>query len=40
MPVLDPNPTDGRKQLGRIALAFGAIVVLVAIVATVATSMG
>ncbi|GAA2998187.1 SGM_5486 family transporter-associated protein [Kitasatospora sp. NPDC058063] len=40
MPVLDPNPTDGRKQLGRIALAFSAIVVLVALIATVAASIG
>ncbi|MER7671195.1 SGM_5486 family transporter-associated protein [Kitasatospora sp. NPDC096128] len=40
MPVLDPNPTDGRKQLGRIALLFAGIVVLVAIIATVATAMG
>ncbi|MEV7776513.1 SGM_5486 family transporter-associated protein [Kitasatospora sp. NPDC086791] len=40
MPVLDPNPTDGRKQLGRIALAFGAIVLLVAVIASIATSMG
>ncbi|RKT11227.1 hypothetical protein BX285_5163 [Streptomyces sp. 1114.5] len=40
MPVLDPNPTDGRKQLGRIALAFAAIVVLVAVIASVATSLG
>lgn len=40
MPVLDPNPTDGRKQLGRIALAFVAIAVLVSIIATVAANMG
>ncbi|MGA5819356.1 SGM_5486 family transporter-associated protein [Kitasatospora sp. NPDC094028] len=40
MPVLDPNPTDGRKQLGRIALIFAAIVVVVAIVASVADAMG
>ncbi|MEU8511441.1 SGM_5486 family transporter-associated protein [Kitasatospora sp. NPDC048722] len=40
MPVLEPNPTDGRKQLGRIALAVAGIVVLVAIIATVAAGMG
>ncbi|MFJ8628822.1 SGM_5486 family transporter-associated protein [Kitasatospora sp. NPDC093550] len=40
MPVLDPNPTDGRKQLGRIALAFGAIVVLVAVIASIASQIG
>ncbi|MFI2609810.1 SGM_5486 family transporter-associated protein [Kitasatospora sp. NPDC018619] len=40
MPVLDPNPTDGRKQLGRIALAFVAIAVLVSVIATVAASIG
>ncbi|WP_262987086.1 SGM_5486 family transporter-associated protein [Streptomyces sp. CBMA156] len=40
MPVLDPDPTDGRKQLGRIALAFAAIAVLVAVIASVATAMG
>ncbi|MEU1289439.1 SGM_5486 family transporter-associated protein [Kitasatospora sp. NPDC058444] len=40
MPVLDPHPTDGRKQLGRIALAFAAIVVVVAVIATVASSIG
>ncbi|WP_316526953.1 SGM_5486 family transporter-associated protein [Kitasatospora brasiliensis] len=40
MPVLDPNPTDGRKQLGRIALAIVAIAVLVSVIATVASSMG
>ncbi|MFD5464781.1 SGM_5486 family transporter-associated protein [Kitasatospora sp. NPDC127059] len=40
MPVLDPNPTGGRKQLGRIALAIGGIVVLVAIIATVAAQIG
>ncbi|MFI6158057.1 SGM_5486 family transporter-associated protein [Kitasatospora sp. NPDC051170] len=40
MPVLDPNPTDGRKQLGRIALAFAGIAVLVAIIASVAAAMG
>ncbi|MFF4383397.1 SGM_5486 family transporter-associated protein [Kitasatospora sp. NPDC092039] len=39
MPVLDPNPTDGRKQLGRIALAIAAIVVLVAIIATIAPNL-
>ncbi|WP_279382968.1 SGM_5486 family transporter-associated protein [Streptomyces sp. FH025] len=40
MPVLDPNPTDGRKQLGRIALAIAGIVVLVAIIASFADSIG
>ncbi|GAB7180284.1 SGM_5486 family transporter-associated protein [Kitasatospora sp. Ki12] len=40
MPVLDPNPTDGRKQLGRIALAFAGIAVLVVVIATIASSMG
>ncbi|MFJ2579193.1 SGM_5486 family transporter-associated protein [Kitasatospora aureofaciens] len=40
MPVLEPNPTNGRKQLGQIALAVAGIVVLVAIIATIAASMG
>ncbi|MER7751901.1 SGM_5486 family transporter-associated protein [Kitasatospora sp. NPDC097643] len=40
MPVLEPNPTDGRKQLGRIAMAIAGIVVLVAIIASVASSLG
>ncbi|MGW2251211.1 SGM_5486 family transporter-associated protein [Kitasatospora sp. NPDC001660] len=40
MPVLEPNPTDGRKQLGRIALAIAGIVALVAIIASVAAVMG
>ncbi|MEU9076228.1 SGM_5486 family transporter-associated protein [Kitasatospora sp. NPDC004745] len=40
MPVLDPNPTDGRKQLGRLALAIAGVVVLVAVIASVASSMG
>ncbi|MFJ9609394.1 SGM_5486 family transporter-associated protein [Kitasatospora sp. NPDC101176] len=40
MPVLDPNPTDGRKQLGRLALAIVGVVVLVAVIASVASSMG
>ncbi|WP_254801934.1 SGM_5486 family transporter-associated protein [Kitasatospora sp. SUK 42] len=40
MPVLDPNPTDGRKQLGRIAFAIVGIVVLVAIIASFADALG
>ncbi|MER6401455.1 MULTISPECIES: SGM_5486 family transporter-associated protein [unclassified Kitasatospora] len=40
MPVLDPNPTDGHKKLGQIAALIVGIVVLLAIVATVAQNLG
>ncbi|MFF1908931.1 SGM_5486 family transporter-associated protein [Kitasatospora sp. NPDC058218] len=40
MPVLDPNPTDGHKKLGQLAALIVGIVVLLAIVATVAQNLG
>ncbi|MFJ9952529.1 SGM_5486 family transporter-associated protein [Kitasatospora sp. NPDC003701] len=40
MPVLDPNPTDGHKKLGQLAALIVGIVVLLAIVATVAQNIG
>jgi|GEM_PF-1720299 len=40
MPVLEPNPTGGnRKLLQLFAMIFG-ILVVIGIVATIATSMG
>ncbi|MGW4896807.1 SGM_5486 family transporter-associated protein [Kitasatospora sp. NPDC004240] len=40
MPVLDPNPQDGRKKLGQLAAVIAGIVVLLAIVASVAGNFG
>ncbi|MFE2723456.1 SGM_5486 family transporter-associated protein [Kitasatospora sp. NPDC059327] len=40
MPVLEPNPTDGHKKLGQLAALIVGIVVLLAIVATVAQNIG
>ncbi|WP_406204943.1 SGM_5486 family transporter-associated protein [Kitasatospora sp. NBC_01560] len=40
MPVLDPNPTDGHKKLGQLAAAIVGIVVLLAVVATIAQKLG
>ncbi|MEV0532840.1 SGM_5486 family transporter-associated protein [Kitasatospora sp. NPDC050463] len=40
MPVLEPNPTDGHKKLGQLAAVIVGIVVLLAIVATVAQNIG
>ncbi|MFG3053936.1 SGM_5486 family transporter-associated protein [Kitasatospora sp. NPDC048239] len=40
MPVLDPNPTDGHKKLGQIAAVIVGIVVLLAVVASVAKNLG
>ncbi|MFF2039686.1 SGM_5486 family transporter-associated protein [Kitasatospora sp. NPDC058170] len=40
MPVLDPNPTDGHKKLGQIAAVIVGIVVLLAVVASVAQNLG
>ncbi|MFJ6215863.1 SGM_5486 family transporter-associated protein [Streptomyces sp. NPDC092296] len=40
MPVLEPNPTDGHKKLLMIFAAIGGILVVVAVIATVAQSMG
>ncbi|GAB2715175.1 MULTISPECIES: SGM_5486 family transporter-associated protein [Kitasatospora] len=40
MPVLEPNPTDGRKKLLLVFAAIIGIVVLISIIATIAQSMG
>ncbi len=40
MPVLEPNPTDGHKKLAQIAAAIAGIVVLLAVVAIIATNAG
>ncbi|MGW4382556.1 SGM_5486 family transporter-associated protein [Kitasatospora sp. NPDC004531] len=40
MPVLDPNPQGGQKKLLQMLAVIGGIVVLLAIIATVAQSMG
>ncbi|MFD7643824.1 SGM_5486 family transporter-associated protein [Kitasatospora sp. NPDC059795] len=40
MPVLDPNPQGGQKKLLQMLGVIAGIVVLLAIIATVAQNMG
>lgn len=40
MPVLEPNPADGQKKLLQMLGLIAAIVVAVAIIATIAAKMG
>ncbi|WP_354642845.1 SGM_5486 family transporter-associated protein [Kitasatospora camelliae] len=40
MPVLEPNPQDGRKKLLQLLGVIAGIVVLVGIVASVAQNLG
>ncbi|GAA4869213.1 SGM_5486 family transporter-associated protein [Kitasatospora sp. NPDC048365] len=40
MPVLDPNPTDGRKKLLQMLGLIAAIAVVISIIAVVAQNMG
>ncbi|WP_279387894.1 SGM_5486 family transporter-associated protein [Streptacidiphilus pinicola] len=40
MPVLEPNPTGGNKKLLQMFALIGAILVAIAIVATIAANLG
>ncbi|WP_269664880.1 SGM_5486 family transporter-associated protein [Streptacidiphilus rugosus] len=40
MPVLEPNPTDGNKKLLQMFALIGAILVVIAIVATIGANFG
>jgi hypothetical protein len=40
MPVLEPNPTDGRRKLLQLMGMIIGVVVLVSIIATIAQAMG
>ena len=40
MPVLEPNPTGGNKKLLQMFALIGGILVVIAIIATIAANMG
>ena len=40
MPVLEPNPTGGNKKLLQMFALIGAILVAIAVVATIAANLG
>jgi hypothetical protein len=40
MPVLEPNPTDGHRKLLMLFAVIAGIMIVIAVVATVARSMG
>ncbi|WP_281278581.1 SGM_5486 family transporter-associated protein [Streptomyces tateyamensis] len=40
MPVLEPEPTDGRKKLLQLMGLILGVVVLVSVIATIAQAMG
>ncbi|GAA2742394.1 MULTISPECIES: SGM_5486 family transporter-associated protein [Kitasatospora] len=40
MPVLDPNPADGRKKLLQMLGLIAAIAVVISIIASVAQNLG
>jgi len=40
MPVLEPNPTDGHRKLLLMFAAIGGILLVIAIIASIAKSMG